>query len=187
VEYVELSDSDETLGTPRRESDLFFRLLRWFDRHLKLEGAEEFEFYLPGESVPGPARWELRVESAAPRADYSGMRPESGRYLEVALTLRPAESALRDRTARAFSFDPATGLSLLLPDGTLRRLTGTVTEVLGRETLILGMPEPVSVPRPEGDAATTLDYRLAFEIPDGAGEYRLLVEGFRPVRIWVAH
>jgi hypothetical protein len=76
-------------------------------------------------------------------------------------------------------------LSLLLPDGTLRRLTGTATEVLGMETLILGMPEPVSVPTSQVDGATSLAYRLAFEILDGAGEYRLLVEEFAPVRIWV--
>ncbi|UCC73444.1 MAG: S9 family peptidase [Gemmatimonadota bacterium] len=185
VEYVELSSGAGPAVSPRRRSDLFFRQLRWFDRHLKFGGADLFEFYLTGEWVSGPAGWELRVESAAPRADYTGMAPESGRYIEVALTLRPAESALRDRTAHSLSLDPATGLSLLGPDGTLRRLTGTVTEVFGRETLILGMPGPFSVPAPQIDAATTLNYRLAFEIPNDAAEYRLLLEGFRPVRIWV--
>ncbi|UCC74301.1 MAG: S9 family peptidase [Gemmatimonadota bacterium] len=185
VEYLELSAADEIAGTPRQQSDLFFRQLRWFDRHLKLGGADLFEFYLIGEWAPGPSGWELQVENAAPRPDYTGMRPESGRYLEVTLTLRPADSAVRNRTARGLSLDPATGLSLLLPDGTLRRLTGTATQVLGRETLILGMPEPVSVPTSQVDGATSLTYRLAFEIPDGAGEYRLLVDGFGPVRIWV--
>ncbi len=185
VEYTELSAADGVAGTPRQQSDLFFRQLRWFDRYLKFGGTDLFEFYLIGEWVPGPNGWELQVESAAQRPDYTGMRPESGRYLEVTLTLRPADSAVRGRTARALSLDPATGLSLLLPDGTLRRLTGTVTEVLGRETLILGMPGPVSVPISQVDGATSLAYRLAFEIPDGAGEYRLLVEGFGPVRIWV--
>jgi dipeptidyl aminopeptidase/acylaminoacyl peptidase len=185
VEYVELSAADENARSPRQERDTFFRQLRWFDRHLKFGGSDSFEFYLPGEWAPGPSGWELQVESAAPRPDYTGMRPESGRYLEVAFTLRPADSAVRNRTARGLSLDPATGLSLLLPDGTLRRLTGTATEVLGRETLILGMPEPVSVPTSQVDGATSLAYRLAFEILDGAGEYRLLVEGFAPVRIWV--
>jgi dipeptidyl aminopeptidase/acylaminoacyl peptidase len=185
VEYFELSAADEIAGTPRQQSDLFFRQLRWFNRHLKLGGADLFEFYLVGEWAPGPSGWELQVESATPRTDYTGMRPESGRYLEVALTLRPADSAVRNRTARGLSLDPATGLSLLLPDGTLRRLTGTATEVLGRETLILGMPGPFSIPTSQVHGATSLAYRLAFEIPHGAGEYRLLVEGFGPVRIWV--
>jgi dipeptidyl aminopeptidase/acylaminoacyl peptidase len=185
VEYVELSAVEENPRTPRQQSDFFFRQLRWFDRHLKLGGTDLFEFYLPGEWAPGPSGWELQVASADPRTDYTGMRPESGRYLEVSLTLRPADSAVRNRTVRGLSLDPATGLSLLLPDGTLRRLTGTATEVLGWETLILGMPEPVSVPTSQVDGATSLTYGLAFEIPDGAGEYRLLVEGFAPIRIWV--
>ncbi len=185
VEYVELSATAEEQRTPRRQSDLFFRQLRWFDRHLKFGGTDLFEFYLIGEWAPGPDGWELQVEHAAPRTDYTGMKPESGRYLEVALTLRPSDSAVRNRTARGLSLDPATGLSLLLPDRTLRRLTGTVTEVLGRETLILGMPGPFSIPTSQVDGATSLTYRLAFEIPDGAGAYRLLAEGFGPVRIWV--
>ncbi|UCC84976.1 MAG: S9 family peptidase [Gemmatimonadota bacterium] len=185
VEYVELSAADEDAGTPRQQIELFFRQLRWFDRHLKLGGADLFVFYLPGEWAPGPSGWELQVETATPRPDYTGMRPDSGRYLELALTLRPANSAVRNRTARGLSLDPATGLSLLLPDGTLRRLTGTVTEVFGRETLILGMPGPFSIPTSQVDGATSMAYRLAFEIPDGAGAYRLLVEGFGPVRIWV--
>jgi len=185
VEYVELSGADQHLRAPRQQRDLFFRQLRWFDRYLKLGGVDLFEFYLVGEWAPGPNGWELWVESAAPRTDYTGLRPESGRYLELTLTLRPADSAVRNRTARGLSLDPATGLSLLLPDGTLRQLTGTVTEVFGRETLILGMPAPFSVPTSQVNGATSLAYKLAFEIPDGAGEYRLLVEGFVPVRIWV--
>ncbi len=185
VEYIELSATDENSGRPRQQRDLFFRQLRWFDRHLKFGGADQFVFYLPGEWAPGPSGWGLRVESAAPRLDYTGMRPESGRYLEVTLTLRPADSAVRNRTARGLSLDPATGLSLQLPDGTLRRLTGTVTEVFGRQTLILGMPGPVNIPTSQVDGVTSLAYQLAFEIPDNAGVYRLLVEGFGSVRIWV--
>jgi dipeptidyl aminopeptidase/acylaminoacyl peptidase len=185
VEYVDPSVAGASPRTPRRQIDLFFRQLRWFDRYLKLGGADRFAFYLVGERAPGPSGWELQVESAAPRTDYTGMRPESGRYLEVDLTLQPADSAVRNRTARGLSLDLVTGLSLLLPDGTLRRLVGTATEVLGKETLILGTPEPLSIPTSQVDGATSLAFRLAFEIPDGAGEYRLLVEGFAPVRIWV--
>jgi dipeptidyl aminopeptidase/acylaminoacyl peptidase len=194
---IEGPDDFETL-VPRTQPREMYRALSDIERHVEyvelsaadedprtLGGVDLFEFYLPGEWAPGPGGWELQVDSAAPRTDYTGMRPESGRYLEVALTLRPADSAVRNRTARSLSLDPATGLSLLLPDGTLRRLTGTATEVLGMETLILGMPEPVSVPTSQVDGATSLAYRLAFEILDGAGEYRLLVEEFAPVRIWV--
>ncbi len=181
VEYLERPADEAMNPRPRGRSDLFFRQLRWFDRYLKFGGAELFDFYLVGEPVPGSSGWELRVESAAARADYSGMRPESGRYLEVALSLRPA-----DRSARGFTLDPATGLSLVGPDDRAGSLTGTVTEVFGQETLILGMPSPVSVPRPRRGSTTALAFRLAFEIPDEAAVYRLLVEGFAPVRIWVA-
>ena len=166
-------------ATPRVQIGLFFRQLRWFDRYLKFGGADVFDFYLPEEWVPGPDGWELSVVSATARADYTGMRPESGRYLEVALTLRPARSAARVRT---LSLNPATGLSLVSRDGTLRRLTGTVTEVFGQETLILGIPAPLGF-EPGGSASHS--FRLAFEIPDPAGAYRLIVEGFPPVRIWI--
>jgi dipeptidyl aminopeptidase/acylaminoacyl peptidase len=179
VEYVRPTAGARFAATPRGRRSLFFRQLRWFDKYLKFGGADVFDFYLVEEWVPGPQGWELSVTSAAPRVDYTGMRPESGRYLEVAMTLRAAESARRVRT---LSLDPATGLSLVGPDGTLRRLTGTVTEVFGQETLILGTPAPESL-QPGGSTPST--FRLAFEIPDQAGEYRLLVEGFQPVRIWV--
>lgn len=173
--------------TPGDQTEFFFRQLRWFDKYLKFRGADLFDFYLAGEWVPGPGGWRLRVDSAAPRPDYSGLQPSSGRYLEVALTLEPSEAALREGTLQDFELDPASAIALIGPDSTARPFAGTVTQLFERETLVMGLPSPIRVMAtgPAG-APTALATRLAFEVPEAAGEYRLRVTGFVPVRIWVA-
>lgn len=186
VELAELPDGARHL-TPGDRRDLFFRQLRWFDKYLKFGGAQLFDFYLVGEPVPGPGGWQLRVDSAAARSDYSGLQPEAGRYLEVALALEPSETALRERTLQDFELDPAHAIALIGPDGTTRPFAGTVTQLLGQETLVLGLPSPIKVLAEGPDAAPTrIATRLAFEVPEAEGEYRLSITGFVPIRIWVA-
>ncbi|UCC47427.1 MAG: S9 family peptidase [Gemmatimonadota bacterium] len=181
VEYVELPRFQ-----PHELSDLFFRQLRWFDRYLKFGGADLFEFYLVEESVPGPHGWEMRVLRAEPRADISGVAPGSGRYLEVALSFRPDEAALRARTVRSFQLDPLGDVRLLTPGDTIRAPAGTITEIFGRDALASEAISTISVTQPQAGASTALSLRLAFEIREESAEYRLEVEGFQPVRIWVA-
>ena len=125
---------------PGDRTDLFFRQLRWFDRYLKFAGADLFDFYLVGERVPGPGGWQLRVDSAELRSDYSGLRPESGQYLEIALTLEPSPTALREGSLQDFELDPESAVSLIGPDSRLRPFAGTVTELFGSETLVMGLP-----------------------------------------------
>jgi dipeptidyl aminopeptidase/acylaminoacyl peptidase len=185
AEYLELTSDRRETGRPRHRLDLFFRELRWFDRYLKFGGADLFSFHLVGEWSPGPGGWQLRVVKAVPRADYSGLRPDSGRYLEVTLALQPAEAAIREGTIEPLELDAAAAVSLVGPGGT-RPLAGTVTQVFDRETLILGTPAPITVPVLGSGAPATVTFRLAFEIPDQAAEYRLHVTGFVPVRIWVS-
>jgi dipeptidyl aminopeptidase/acylaminoacyl peptidase len=186
---VELADVAGTgdRWTPRDRTEVFFRQLRWFDKYLKFNGADLFDFYLVGEWVPGPGGWQLRVDNAVPRADYSGLQPSAGRYLEIALTLEPSEAALREGTLQDFQLDPGSAIALLGPDSTARPFAGTVTQLFERETLVMGLPSPIRVMAtgPAG-APTALATRLAFEVPEAAGEYRLRVTGFVPVRIWVA-
>ncbi len=168
-------------------TDLFFRQLRWFDRYLKFAGADLFDFYLVGEWVPGPGGWQLRVESAEQRSDYSGLRPESGQYLEITLTLEPSATAVRDGSLQDFELDPESAVSLIGPDSRLRPFAGTVTQLFGSETLVMGLPSAIRVTATGPDGApTALGTRLAFEISETAAEYRLSVTGFVPIRIWVA-
>lgn len=186
VELAELPDN-AMRRTPLDRRDAFFRQLRWFDKYLKFGGAELFEFYLVGERVPGPGGWQLRVDSAVPRSDYSGLRPEAGRYLEIALTLEPGEAALREETLQDFELDPAQAIALIGPDGATRAFAGTVTQLFGLETLVLGLPSPIKVTASgPGGAPSAITTRLAFEVPDADGEYRLSITGFVPIRIWVA-
>lgn len=186
---VELAALPESAGrwTPGRQREFFFRQLRWFDKYLKFGGANLFDFYLVGEWVPGPGGWRLRVDSAAARSDYSGLQSSTGRYLEIALTLEPSEAALREGTLQDFELDPASAIILLGPDSIPRTFAGTATQLFGRETLVLGMPNPIKVMAtgPSG-APTAVATRLAFEVPETEGEYRLLITGFVPIRIWVA-
>ncbi len=169
---------------PQTRTELFFRQLRWFDKYLKFGGADLFDFYLIGEAVPGPGGWQLRVTRAQPRGPYPAVEPGEGRYLEVVIEFEPDESAARAGTLESLELDLA-DLSLLTPDGASRSFAGTVTEIFGRETLILGNPGPITVSPPESGRAPSLTFHLAFGIPPGPGEYRLLHEGFGPVRIWV--
>lgn len=170
---------------PQTRADLFFRQLRWFDQYLKFGGADLFDFYLLAEPVPGPGGWLLRVTRAQPRGPYLAVEPAEQRYLEVVIEYEPSDAATRDGTLEPLQLNLAEDLSLLTPDNTSRSFAGTVTEIFGRETLILGSPSPITVSPPESGAAPKLTFHLAFEIPEGSGEYRLLHEGFGPVRIWV--
>jgi hypothetical protein len=184
---VELASLPGERWTPGDRTEVFFRQLRWLDKYLKFDGADLFDFYLVGEWVPGPGGWRLRVDNAAPRTDYSGIRPAVGHYLEVALTLEPSEAALREATLQDFELDPGSAIALIGPDSTARPFAGTVTQLFERETLVMGLPSPIRVMAtgPAG-APTALATRLAFEVPEAAGEYRLRVTGFVPIRIWVA-
>ncbi len=134
--------------------------------------------------MPGPGGWQLRVTRAQPRGPYPAVEPAAGRYLEVVVELKPDDDAVRDGTLESIELS-LTDLNLLAPDGTSLPFAGTVTEFFGRETLILGNPGPMTVSPPESGSAPSLTFRLAFEIPDASGEYRLLHEGFGSVRIWV--
>jgi Zn-dependent peptidase ImmA (M78 family) len=49
----------------------------------------------------------------------------------------------------------------------------------------MGSLGAITIPVPESGAPAALTVRLAFEVPDEAGEYRLRIIGFVPVRIWV--
>lgn len=184
VALVEISGGPAGQTGPQTRTDLFFRQLRWFDKYLKFGGADLFDFYLLGEAVPGPGGWRLRVVRAQPRGPYPAVESAAGRYLEVVVEFEPDEAAARDGTLEPIVLN-LTDLNLLAPDGTSRSFAGTVTELFGRETLILGNPGPITVSPPESGRAPSLTFRLAFEIPDESGEYRLLHEGFGPVRIWV--
>lgn len=184
VALVELAGGAAGQTGPQTLTGLFFRQLRWFDKYLKFGGADLFDFYLLGEAVPGPGGWQLRVVRAQPGGPYPAVESAAGRYLEVVVEFEPDEVAARDGTLELIELN-LTDLNLLAPDGTSRSFAGTVTELFGRETLILGNPGPITVSPPESGPAPSLTFRLAFEIPDGSGEYRLLHEGFGPVRIWV--
>ncbi len=184
VALVEVPGGATGQTGPQTRTDLFFRQLRWFDKYLKFGGADLFDFYLLGEAVPGPGGWQLRVVSAQPRGPYPAVEPAAVRYLEVVVEFEPDEAATREGTLESIELN-LTDLSLLAPDGTSRSFAGTVTEFFGRETLILGNPGPITVSPPESGRAPSLTFRLAFEITNESGEYRLLHEGFGPVRIWV--
>jgi len=185
VEYVELAVDQSSRATPNDFKDLFFRELRWFDKYLKFGGADLFDFYRVEETVPGPEGWQLRVLSAEPRSDYSGLRAAAGRYLEMTVSLEASEEALRNGTVQGFRIDPADAISLLSSDSVTMRFAGTVTEFLGRETLIMGAPGPITIPIPEAGSPAALTVRMAFELPNEPGEYRFRITGFVPVRVWV--
>ncbi len=184
VALVELPGRSAGEPGPQTRTNLFFRQLRWFDKYLKFGGADLFDFYLIGEAVPGAGGWQLRVTRAQPRGPYPAVEPAASRYLEVIMEFEPDEAATRDGTLESIELN-LTDLSLLAPDGSSRSFAGTVTEFFGRETLILGNPGPITVSPPESGAAPKLTFHLAFEIPEGSGEYRLLHESFGPVRIWI--
>ena len=181
VEYIELPRRQ-----PRDLTDLFFRQLRWLDKYLKFGGADLFEFYLLGEWVPGPDGWEMRVVRAEPRAEIGGAVPERGRYLEVALSFRAAQAAIRARTLTSFQLDPLGDVRMHTPDGATRAPAGTITEIFGRDALASEAISTISVTQPETGPSTVLSLRLAFEIAEGSAEYRLDVDGFQSVRIWIA-
>jgi dipeptidyl aminopeptidase/acylaminoacyl peptidase len=181
VEFIELPR-----WQPRDLTDLFFRQLRWFDKYLKFGGAELFEFYLLGEWVPGPGGWEMRVVRAQPRAEIGGVVPERGRYLEVVLGFRPAQAAIRARTLGGFQLDPLGDVRMHTADDTIRAPAGTITEIFGRDALASEAISTISVSQPETGLSTALSLRLAFEIGEESAEYRLEVDGFQPVRIWIA-
>jgi hypothetical protein len=83
--------------------------------------------------------------------------------------------------------DPASAITLIGPDSIPRPFAGTVTQLFGRETLILGLPGPIRVMASgPGGAPAAITTRLAFEVPDMGGVYRLSITGFVPIRIWVA-
>ncbi len=185
VALVELPGQAGAGSGPQTRRDLFFRQLRWFDQYLKFGGANLVDFYMLDEPVPGPGGWQLRVTRAQPRGPYMAVEPAEGRYLEVVIEFEPSEAAVHEGRLESLVLNLAEDLSLLAPDNTSRSFAGTVTEIFGRETLILGSPSPITVSPPEAGAAPKLTFHLAFEIPAGSGEYRLLHEGFGPVRIWI--
>lgn len=186
TELWSLAAGQESAATPQQRVDLFIRLLRWFDKFLKFDGADLVDFYLVGEPVPGPGGWQLRVEHATARSDYSGIRPSTGRFLEIALKMEPSEAALRRGSLQDIEIDPTNAVALIGPDSLPRAFAGTVTELFGNETLIMGLPSTVRVSVDSTAAPTALRVRLAFEISDEAAEYRLRIIGFVPIRIWVA-
>lgn len=182
---VELVELEPGVRSPRGRVDLFLRLLRWMDRHLKPGDADLPSFYMVDEPVPGPEGWTLRVDRVEIAEPYAAVQPDSGRFVEIALDFKPERSGSRDSRVRGFRLDPADGVTLLGPDGESRPLVGTVTELFGERTLVLGMPAAFSVPASQRGGATALTLHLAFQVPNEAGAYRLLVTGFRPVRIWL--
>ena len=156
---------------PRADHDLFFRSLRWFDRYLKFDGADIFDFYLIGEWVSGPNGWQSRVQATKPDAGYSGAE----------LDVRPDPEAQRVRT---LELDPTAAISLVTTDRSQLRPAGVVTEIFGREALAGDSTTLMSIAPPTtGTSLATL--RLAFEVPHAAAEYRLRIAGFAPIRIWV--
>jgi len=185
VDYVDFTTGQEAATSANGFVDLFIRQLRWFDRYLKFGGADLYDFYRVGESVPGPGGWQLRVSNAEFRSDYSGLQPDSGRYLEITIELEPQEEAVSEGTLQALRLDPEEGLALLDRAGRAQPFAGTVTEMFDRETLIMGAPAPITLTLPEIGAPDTLSVRLVFELPDDAGEYRLRITGFVSVRIWL--
>jgi hypothetical protein len=185
VDYVDYAATPETTISTSGFVDLFVRQLRWFDRYLKFSGADLYDFYRVGESVPGPGGWQLRVSNAEFRSDYSGLQPDSGRYLEITVELAPQDEAVRDGSLQALNLDPEEGMALLDRDGNAQPFAGTVTELFEHETLIMGAPAPITLTLPETGAPDTLSVRLVFELPDDGGEYRLRITGFVPVRIWL--
>ena len=187
VDYVDYTTGQEAPTSASGFVDLFIRQLRWFDRYLKFGGADLYDFYRVGESVPGPGGWQLRVANAEFHSDYSGLQPDSGRYLEITIELEPQDEAVSDGSLQELRLDPeeGVGLALLDHDGSAQPFAGTVTEMFDRETLIMGAPAPITIPIPETGTPDGLSVRLVFELPDDAGEYRLRITGFVPVRIWL--
>lgn len=185
VDYVTYPTEGRALGEPQQQVELFFRQLRWFDRYLKFGGADLFDFYLTHEWVPGRNGWRLRVTSVDTRAEYADTLPAAGRYLEVALTVQPDTAAVMDGTIRGLELDLGSAVRLVARDGTTRPAAGTVADFLGRRRLMTEAMATISVPLPQRGPPTGLILTLAFEIPEHAGEYRLLVNEFGPVRIWV--
>ncbi len=185
VDYVDYSTDENSPTSASGFIDLFVRQLRWFDRYLKFRGADLYDFYRIGEWIPGPGGWRARVASAEQRSDYSGLQPDSGRYLEITLELEPQDEAVRDGSLLALRLDAEAGMALLDYDGNAQPFAGTVTELFQRETLIMGAPAPITIPVPEGPTPDALSVRLVFELPNDAGEYRFRITGFVPVRIWL--
>jgi dipeptidyl aminopeptidase/acylaminoacyl peptidase len=185
VEYADYSTETEAPTSAGGFVDLFFRQLRWLDRYLKFGGADLYDFYRVGESVPGPGGWQLRVSNVEFRSDYSGLQPDSGRYLEITIDLEPRNEAVDDGSLQALNLDPEEGLAFLDRLGNAQPFAGTVTEMFALETLIMGAPAPITLAIPEAGPPDTLSVRLVFELPDDAGEYRLRITGFVPVRIWL--
>ncbi len=183
VEFVKYPRERHGIREPRHRVDLFFRQLRWFDKHIKFDSADLFDYYLVDEWVPGPQGWEMRVVSAEPNATYSGAAPESGRFLEVVLAIRP-DTANASRGAGTLELDLGAEVRLLADAETDLPAAGTVTEIFGQKTLVYGAPGRVTVGPAEPGTATALAISLAFEIPPEAAEYRLQVGEFSPVRIW---
>ncbi len=60
-----------------------------------------------------------------------------------------------------------------------------VTELFDRETLVTEMVAGISVPASRDRVPSAISLRLAFELDTHAGEYRLQVAGFQPVRLWI--
>lgn len=185
VQFVKYPREGHGIREPRHRIDLFFRQLRWFDRYLKFGGLELFDFYLVDEWVPGPEGWELRVVEAEPRDEYTGVAPAEGRFLEVTMVLRPDTAAAADGAVRPIELDLARDLQLVGPNGGARSAAGTVIELFDQKTLVSGGLGAIQVRPAGGGSAGALAVAVAFEIGDGAAEYRLQALSFAPVRIWV--
>ncbi|KPK60652.1 MAG: hypothetical protein AMS21_09405, partial [Gemmatimonas sp. SG8_38_2] len=160
VDYVDDSTGPLTPISIDDFVDHFVRQLRWLDRYLKFGGADLYDFYRIGESVPGPGGWQLRVSNTEFRSDYSGLQPDSGRYLEITLELAPQDEAVRDGSLQALNLEPEEGLVLLDRHGSAQPFAGTVTALFERETLIMGAPEPITLRPPDTGVPDTLSVRL---------------------------
>ncbi len=74
VEYLRYPREGHGIREPRHRIDLFFRQLRWFDRHLDVEDDGTFDFYFVDEWVPGPRDWEMRVVRGGDPGQLPGRR-----------------------------------------------------------------------------------------------------------------
>lgn len=183
--WVDLSaETTPPRSGPQLDIDSFFRRLRWVDRFLRMDGADRYRFYLPGEWAPGPAGWQLRVAAHRAATGYTGVAPTRGRYLEIVLEFRAGGRA-SDRRANPLRVDPLDSIALIGPNGDQLRPAGIVTEIFGRLTLSTDSASVLRLEPPgRGDSAGTSTLRVAFDISAAPVEYRLHMAGFYPIRIW---
>jgi dipeptidyl aminopeptidase/acylaminoacyl peptidase len=178
--YVDLPAAPLAADGPLADSERFFQRLRRFDRHLKFGGADNVAFYHVGEWVPGPNGWQARVRVVELGASYDITLPDS-RFLELAIDFRPDPEV---RRTGALRLDPANAVGLVDMGGDQHRAAGVVVaDTLGAETLAAASVAAIDVPASQA-RSTVAGFRIVFDIPRDAAEYRLRIAGFAPVRIW---